>query len=90
MLDFGFTELLVIIVVAVFVIGPKEIPALMYGLGRLVRRMQYVKFALSSQFDDFMAQNDLQDLQQSVNFEAPLYDEEAADKDAVEEEEKRA
>lgn len=83
MLDFGFTELLLILVVAVFVIGPKELPAVMYGLGRIVRRLQYVKFALSRQFDDFMQAGDLEDLQKSVNFEAPLYDEEKADKEEM-------
>lgn len=81
MLDFGWLELLVIMVVAVFVIGPKEIPSIMYGLGRMVRRIQYIKFAFSQQFDDFMRAHDLDDIQRSVNFEAPVYDEAAADAD---------
>lgn len=81
MLDFGWLELLIVMIVAVFVIGPKEVPALMYGLGRLVRRLQYVKFAFSRQFDDFMRAGDLEDIQRSVNFEAPVYDEESADKE---------
>ena len=38
MLDFGWLELCVVIVVAVIVIGPNEIPVLMVALGRLVRR----------------------------------------------------
>ena len=62
MFDFGFAELAVIIAVAVFVIGPKDIPALLHNLGRGVRRLQYMKFALSQQFDDFMAENDLNEI----------------------------
>lgn len=48
--------------VAVVVIGPKEIPVIMRALGRIVRRLQYVKFAFSQQFDDFMKDHDLDEL----------------------------
>lgn len=69
MLDFGWAELLIIVAVAVFVIGPKDIPNLMYGLGRLVRRVQYVRFAVSQQFEDIMQAGDLDELRKGVNFE---------------------
>ncbi len=62
MLDFGWPELLVIIAVAVLVIGPDELPQIMRGLGRLVRRLQYVRFALSQQFEDFMQTHDLEEM----------------------------
>lgn len=69
MLDFGFFELLTIIALAVIVIGPQDIPKVMLGLGRIVRRLQYVKFALSQQFDEFMREHELKELHESVNFE---------------------
>jgi len=68
-LDFGWAELLIIIVVAVFVIGPKDIPNLMYGLGRIVRRVQYIRFAVSQQFDELMNAADVDELRKGVNFE---------------------
>jgi len=68
-LDFGWAELLIIVAVAVFVIGPKDIPNLMYGLGRLVRRVQYIRFAVSQQFEDIMQAGDLDELRKGVNFE---------------------
>lgn len=71
MLDFGWPELFLIIAVAVIVIGPNEIPSLMVGLGRIVRRMQYVKFAVSQQFEEMMREADLDNIRNSVNFEAP-------------------
>ncbi len=71
MLDFGWPELLVILAIAVFVIGPDEIPVLMRGLGRLVRRLQYMKFALSRQFDDFMAEHDLDEMRGRALQNAP-------------------
>ncbi len=69
MLDFGWTELFLIIALAVIVIGPKEIPVLMVALGRVVRRLQYIKFAISQQFEDVMREADLDDIRKNVNFE---------------------
>jgi sec-independent protein translocase protein TatB len=62
MLDFAWSELLVVIIVAVIVIGPKQLPEVLYGFGRIVRRLQYLKFAMSKQFEDFMHQADLQEI----------------------------
>lgn len=81
MLDFGFFELLVIVAVAILVIGPKDIPGVMRGLGRIVRRLQYVRFAVSQQFEDFMKTQDLNDIRQQVNFEEKQFDEAAADEE---------
>ena len=62
MLDFGWSEFFLIIVLAVFLLGPKDIPTVVYQAGRMVRRLQYMKYGLTKQFDDFMEQNDLQEL----------------------------
>lgn len=62
MLDFGWSEFFLVIVLAIVLMGPKDIPEIIYQFGRLVRRAQYMKFALSKQFDTFMEQNDLQEL----------------------------
>ncbi len=62
MFDFGWAELLVIMAIAVFVIGPKEIPDIMMTLGRAVRRMQYIKYAFTQQFEDFMQHHDLNEI----------------------------
>ena len=76
MLDFGWPEMFLIMAVAVIVIGPNEIPALMVGLGRIVRRLQYIKYAISQQFDDVMREADLDDIRKSVNFEAQNFEKE--------------
>lgn len=75
MLDFGWAELLIIVAVAVFVIGPKDIPNIMYGLGRIMRRIQYIRYAVSQQFDDIMNSGDIEELRKGVNFEAARSDE---------------
>ncbi len=70
MLDFGWPELFLIIAVAIIVIGPEEIPVVMVTLGRIMRRLNYIKYAISQQFDDVMRDADLDDIRKSVNFEA--------------------
>ncbi len=82
MLDFSWAELFVIIVVALVVIGPKDIPQIMHALGRFVRRLQYVRFAMSQQFDDFMKDHDLEEIRKGVKPEA-FFDEAAADEDEM-------
>lgn len=86
-LDFGWTELILIMALAVLVIGPNEIPAMMRGLGRIMRRVQYIKYAVSQQFDDFMKDADMEDIGASVNFEENRnrdFDEASADEDVME------
>lgn len=63
MLDVGWTEIVLILVIGVLVVGPKELPQLMYSIGRFVRRIQYMRFALSNQFDSFMQEAELRDIQ---------------------------
>jgi sec-independent protein translocase protein TatB len=84
MLDFAWSELLVVIAVAVLVIGPKDIPKVMRGLGQLMRRVQYLRFALSQQFEDLMKETDLEELRQmnkDAAHDQPETDEAAADQE---------
>lgn len=69
MLDFSWAEFLVVAAVSVFVIGPKELPQIMRGAGRIVRRLQYVRYAFSRQFEDFMREHDLAELQKIAALE---------------------
>jgi Sec-independent protein translocase protein TatA len=59
-----------IMAVAVLVIGPSELPVMMRALGQIVRRLQYVRYAFSQQFEDFMQTQAIDELRESVNFEA--------------------
>ena len=62
MFDFSFAELLLILAVIVFVIGPKDIPGVLKSLGQGVRRLQYIRYAMSQQFEDFMKEHDLNEV----------------------------
>ena len=79
MFGIEWAEFLVILVIAVVVIGPKDIPKIMYTLGRLARRFQYAKFAMTQQFDEILRAGDIEELRRGVNFEAHKYDEAGAD-----------
>lgn len=70
MFGIGWSELLLIILVAVLVIGPKDIPKALYHIGRFSRRLQYMKFAMTQQFDDILRAGDIEELRKGVNFEA--------------------
>lgn len=79
MLDFGWAELLLILVLIVLVTGPDDIPNVMHALGRMMRRLQYVRHAVSGYFDQFMEASDIEELRRNVNFEAPKPDEKETD-----------
>lgn len=81
MFDIGWSEMLIIGVIAVLVVGPKDIPKIMYQVGRFMRRLQYMRFAMSQQFDEVLRAGDIEELRKGVNFEAPKTDEAAADAD---------
>lgn len=55
MFDLGWAELLIVGAIALFVIGPTDIPKIAYQVGKFFRRIKYMQYALSGQFDDFMA-----------------------------------
>ena len=67
MLDFGLSELFFIVIVAVFAIGPKQIPEILYQLGRFMRRFQAYRHDIQSKFDDFMHDADIAELQRVTN-----------------------
>ena len=81
-MDVGWSEIFLIAVVTILGVGPQEIPKVMMFLGRITRRLQYVRYAFSQQFEDMMKDAGMEDLRTRVNFEEkPSYDEAAADDD---------
>lgn len=84
MLDFGWLEFLIIMAVAVLVIGPNEIPQLMYSLGKVMRRLHYLRYALSSQFEDFMAEAELRRNKQNAPDKTGQPEDEAPERDKQE------
>ncbi|MGB4057621.1 MAG: Sec-independent protein translocase protein TatB [Alphaproteobacteria bacterium] len=84
MFDIGWSEMFLVAAVAVLVIGPEELPVVMRGLGRIARRLHYVRYVFSQQFEEFMREADIDDIRKQVNFEAKDFDEKSADEEDLE------
>lgn len=58
---------MIVLIVAVVVIGPRELPQAMYGLGRLVRKLTLVSRNFQKVIDDLVREADLQDIERNAN-----------------------
>jgi sec-independent protein translocase protein TatB len=66
MFDVGFSELVVIALVALVVIGPEKIPTVARTLGALVRRMRSYIASVQGEIEREMQLSELNQLQQSM------------------------
>lgn len=67
MLDIGWVELLMILVVAVIFIGPKELPGAMRSIATLFRRMRWIAENLRNGVNQFIYQQDISELETQVD-----------------------
>ena len=67
MFDIGWGELVVIGVVALVVIGPKELPALLRTLGQGMAKLRVMANDFQHQFNDAMREAELEDLRKEAN-----------------------
>lgn len=66
MFDIGWSELLVIGVVALLVVGPKELPALLRTIGRYVGMIKRQANEFRAQFDEAMRETEFDQLRKEV------------------------
>ena len=66
MFDIGWGELLVIGIVALVVIGPKELPALLRTLGQGMAKLRRMAAEFQSQFNDAMREAELDELKKQA------------------------
>lgn len=66
MFNLDWSELLIIAVIAVLVVGPKELPGLLRTIGRYVAKMRKVAGEFRTQFDQALKEAELDGLQQAV------------------------
>ena len=67
MFDFDASKLLIIGVVALIVIGPKDLPRVLRQVGQMVGKLRRMAGEFQGQFMDAMKEADLQDLRNEVN-----------------------
>ena len=66
MFDISWTELLVIGVVALIAIGPKELPRVLYQMGRWIRRLRLMAGEFQHHFSDMMREAELEELRRQA------------------------
>ena len=67
MFDISWTEFLLIGVVALVVIGPKELPAVLRTLGQWTRRVRSMAADFQGQFQEAMREAEMADLKKQVD-----------------------
>jgi sec-independent protein translocase protein TatB len=75
MFDIGWSELLVIGVVAIIVVGPKDLPKLMRGIGHYAGKLRRSAADFQRQFEEAMRESEVPELRkaiESVQTEQPV------------------
>lgn len=67
MFDVGWTELLLIGIVALIVVGPKDLPHLFHALGRFTAKARSMAREFSSAMDDAARNSGIEDASRSLN-----------------------
>ncbi|CAO3409691.1 Sec-independent protein translocase protein TatB [Azospirillum largimobile] len=66
MFDIAWSELMVIAVIALVVIGPKDLPKAIYTLGKWVRKARGVAREFQTHIDDMMRETELDELRKEA------------------------
>lgn len=67
MLDIGWTELLVVAVVLIVVVGPKELPHLLRTFGKTMTKLRRMATDFRSQVDEALKEADMDDVSSAVH-----------------------
>src|SRR5215471_19762464 len=67
MFDIGWSELLLIAVVALIAIGPKELPTVLRTLGQWMGKLRRMASEFQSQFQEAMREAEMADLKKQVD-----------------------
>ncbi len=64
--QFGFFELILIAVVALVVVGPKDLPKLMRSAGKFVAQARRMAAEFTSAFDQMARESEMEDLRKEI------------------------
>ena len=71
MFDIGWTEILILAVVSLFVIGPKDIPKFLGYIGRLIGKIRGITSDFRETVDDAIKNSELEDIRKEISFTDP-------------------
>lgn len=67
MLDLGWTEMLVIAIVLIVVVGPKDLPKMLRTFGKSTAKMRSMAGDFRKQFDEAMKEAELDDVKSTID-----------------------
>ena len=71
MFDIGWTEILILAVVSLFVIGPKDIPKFLGYIGRLIGKIRGITSDFRETGDDAIKNSELEEVRKEISFTDP-------------------
>ena len=71
MFDIGWTEILILATISLFVIGPKEIPKFLGYIGKMVAKIRGISRELQDSVDDAIKNSELEDIRKEISFTDP-------------------
>ena len=66
MFDIGWSELIVIAVVAIVVVGPKDLPKLMRGFGHYAGKLRRAASDFQRQFEEAMRESEIDEVRKAI------------------------
>lgn len=67
MFDIGWPELLVVAIVLIIVVGPKDLPPMLRAFGRTTKKIRAMASEFRGQFDEALREADLDDVKKTFN-----------------------
>ena len=66
MLEVGYSEILVIAIVLIVVVGPKDLPKMLRAFGRMMTKFRTVSGVFRRQFDDALREAELDEVRKTI------------------------
>lgn len=66
MFELGWTEIVVIAIVLIIVVGPKDLPGMLRGFGRTMSKLRSMAGEFRSQFDEALKEAELDDVRKTI------------------------
>lgn len=72
LLDIGWTELVLIAVVAIVVIGPKDLPFVLRTMGRMARRARVLMNEFKGSVDEMIRESEIEEARRTIDTTATM------------------
>ena len=67
MFSFGWSEIALIVIVVIIIVGPKEIPNLLRQIGYFTKSVKKISRDFKKSLNDIAEENDLKDIKKSIS-----------------------